>query len=301
MSDTLNPNQPQPNARLAVGADHVSAAKLLQDEFGIDLLLHERQSGAQISFLATPAIGPIQSAAALVVHRDGTSFIHMPAGACSTSEVADLYKAIRNQAIQLKARVALVLLPTHLAVYETELIEHGFLHVSNVMTMESRDRGSVVNLGRLVESPIELDASDASDVRLTNLIQATYTDSLSDPSLGADHSAAGFLQRLKFESPDHQDRFIARVNGNDAAVCLLSRYNKPGQVVIRYLGVAPQYRGRKLGSRILAGSLASVWSPAYEHASVDVDQHNSYAVAIYEELGFGMTSQAAEYVLPLEP
>ncbi len=295
-------NNPQAT-RLTAGRDRAQAAKLLRESYNVDLLLHEKQSGADISLLAWPATGKVQAAAALVLHRDGTGFIHLPAGVRSETAVTALYHGLKQRAIELNAHVVLVLLPMHMLGFAAELLHHGFRHVGDVMTMESRNRTLTLERASLVnpaEQPVRLCESEPSDARLATIIQSTYEGSLSDPSLGTNHSAQGFLDRLKFESPDHQDRFVIVLDGRDAAVCLLSRYDAHGYVGVRYLGVSPSFRGRKLGSKLLAASLARVWSPAYKYCSVDVDRGNTFAVAVYAELGFETKSQAAEFTLPLD-
>lgn len=289
--------------RLTAGRDRAQAAKLLRHSYNVDLLSHEKRSGADVSLLAWPVTGKIQTAAALVLHRDGTGFIHLPAGVRSEIAVTSLYHGLKQRAIELNAHVALVLLPMHMTGFAAELLHHGFRHVGDVMTMESRNRALTFERASLVsptEQPIELSESQANDARLVSIIQSTYEGSLSDPSLGTDHSAQGFLERLKFESPDHHERFVMAVDDQDAAVCLLSRYDAHAYIGVRYVGVAPPFRGRKLGSKLLATSLARVWSPVYKYCSVDVDRGNTFAVAVYAELGFETKSQAAEFTLPLD-
>ena len=288
--------------RLTTGRDRAQAAKLLRETYNVDLLLHEKRSGADISLLAWPATGKVQAAAALVLHRDGTGFIHLPAGVRSETAVTSLYHGLKQRAIELNAHVALVLLPMHMTGFVPELLHHGFRHVGDVMTMESRNRAMTLeraSLANPAEQPIGLCESEANDARLVTIIQSTDEGSLSDPSLGPDHSAQGFLDRLKFESPDHQDRFVMALDGQDAAVCLLSRYDAHAYIGVRYLGVSPPFRGRKLGGKLLAASLARVWSPAYKYCSVDVDRGNTFAVTVYAELGFVTKTQAAEFTLPL--
>lgn len=288
------------DVRVAAGADRRVAATIIQRDFGVDLLFHEATSGADVSFLAWPATGPIQAAAAFVLHRDGIGFIHMPAGERDGAALKSLYAGLRHHAIKLHARVALVVLTENLISLAPELIKHGFEHVSDVMTMESRERSQTRMLGRLANhQPMRLTYSSRDDARLARLIQATYIESLSDPSLGSDHNAAGFIERLKFESPDHSDRFVLEINDTDCAACLLSRYDGHGYIGVRYLGVAPRFRGRKLGSQLLAASLAIVWSSEYRYATVDVDSQNTFAIDVYEELGFATKSKAGEFLLPL--
>ena len=290
----------QPNVRLAqTDVERAAASKLLFDSYGVDLLVHEQKSGAKAHFFLWPASDEPRAVAAIVVHRDGTSFVHLPAGDRTPTAVAELYRAIRQRANKLDARVVLQLLPPVLHGFGPELLEHGFVHVSNVLTMKCRDRQHVRNLGRLVPPPEQIEASEEGNERLSRLVQSTYTDSLSDPSLGPEHSAALFLERLKMESADHQDRFVQTHEGEDAAVCLISRYDNASQIGVRYLGVAPQFRGRKLGSRVLAGALAATWSSSYRCATVEVDEQNTYAINVYRELGFRTQSRATEFMLPL--
>ena len=285
--------------RVAIGEDRALANRLLLRDFGVDLLEHEQHSGATVTFVVWPEVGEVQSAAGLVMHRDGTTFVHLPSGVRTNDVLAALYGSLKDHAIDMGSHVVLALIPPRLEMFETELSAHGFRHVSDVLTMHATSREQVRTLARFAASPIVVGHAAADDDRLAKLIQATYAESLSDPSLGSDHSAMGFLNRLQFESADHRDRFVLQADGEDAAVCLLSRFDDAEYVAVRYLGVVPKFRGRKFGSQILAASLSTVWSDQYRYASVDVDDANRYAKVIYEEVGFKTESRATEFLLPL--
>ncbi|MFK7821325.1 MAG: GNAT family N-acetyltransferase [Planctomycetaceae bacterium] len=297
----MNAHTQQPTTtRVAKGDDRAVANKLIQRDFNVDLLEHEQHSGARVSFVAWPPTGEIQSSAALVMHRDGTTFVHLPSGVRTNEALSALYSSLKARAIEMESQVVLALIPSRLEVFSTELISHGFRHIGDVLTMRLSSQEPVRTLARFAKTPTVVGHTDMDDARLAELIQSTYEHSLSDPSLGTDHSAMGFLNRLRFESADHRDRLVLQVDGEDAAVCLLSRYDTARYAVVRYLGVAPQFRGRKLGSQILAASLAAVWSDRYQYVSVDVDDANRYAKAVYQEVGFQPDSRAAEFILPLD-
>ena len=290
----------QSKCRIAVGNDRAKAAALIAKERGIDLLEHEKRSGAEVSFVAWPAEGDIQSAAALVLHGDGTAFVHFPTDAPNEDIVSALYSGIKNQATERKADVVLAMVPPQLAVFEPQLIANGYEHVSDVLTMQCKSRVTVRALAGLSPKPIHIEENDAGDARLAELIQATYVESLSDPALGPNASATDFLTRLRSESANKLSRFVLQVDDRDAAVCLISQYKSERYLVVRYVGVHPEFRGRKLGAKVLAGGLAAVWSNRYRYASVDVDESNHFAVNLYSELSFQTHHRAAEFMLPLE-
>ena len=92
---------------------------------------------------------------------------------------------------------------------------------------------------------------------------------------------------------------MVQVDGVDAAVCLLCASRDGGSLTVRYLGVAPAFRGRGLGRRLLACSLVRMWRNTTEYASLDVDRDNIYARRVYEAVGFRPYAEAAEYLWQL--
>ena len=285
------------NARVAGEEERSPASQLLLECLGVDLLQHEQHSGADVSFLVWPDSGPIQTAAGIVLYRDGTAFLHAPAGERRPVALDAIYELLISHAGAIGAHVVIALATASHPEFAAEVVSHGFERVGFVLSMQCRERQQIQTLAKFAEPPQRLGFGPADDARLIELIDRTYVDSLSDPALGVDHRATGFVERMDKETADHRDRFVYVLDGIDAATCLLSRHDAARCVTVRYLGVAPEFRGRKLGGKLLAASLSAVWSECYDYANVEVDEGNKFAVAIYEEMGFRETTRAEEFAL----
>ncbi len=289
-----------PAARLAVGEERTKASQLLQEGHGVDLLQREQQSRARVNFIVWPDIGSIKTAAGLVVHRDNVGFLYVPVGERHPTALDSIYTLVREQAIVDGANVILFVTRGPQLQLAEEVVRYGYEYVGQVLRLQNKSPHSAIRmLARLCESPIRLPEGDAQDCRLANLIQATHIGSLSDPALLPNCTAADFLTRLRLEKCHHKDRFVYQVDGTDAAVCLLHRDDDSRMITVRYLGVAPNFRGRKLGGKLLATSLATVWSDSYELAEVGVDEQNTYALNIYVDLGFEVVTVSDEFALQL--
>lgn len=287
---------PQARARLAAPTERRVANELLREAWGLDLQHHASRSGAELDLTVWPHEGRPQAAGGLIIYSDGTAFLHLPSGDRHTSSTDAIYERLRRRAAERELETVLCLLPPALEMLSEELLGQGFVWVSNVLTLECADDGPITELACSTRSPEVIAPGVEADRRLARVIDQTYEGSLSDPGLGAQHSATGFLQRLSLESARCFDRFVVRQDDTDAAVCLLSR-GQSGRITVRYLGVAPRFRGRGLGSELLAASLAAVWTSAYSSVRVDVDEDNEYAVRTYQRLGFVPVAEASEFVL----
>ena len=285
------------NARVASDEERPLASQLLLEGLGVDLLQHEQHSGATVSFLVWPDSGPIQTAAAIVLYRDGTAFLHAPAGERRPMALGAIYELLVSHAGAIGAHAVIALVTASHPEFAAEVASHGFERVGFVLSMQCRERQQIQTLAKFAEPPHRLGGAPADDARLIALIDRTYAGSLSDPAIGVDHRATGFVQRLNDETADHRDRYVYVLDGIDAATCLLSRHDAARYVTVRYLGVVPEFRGRKLGGKLLAASLSAVWSRQYDYATVEVDEGNKFAVAIYGELGFRETSRAEEFAI----
>jgi mycothiol synthase len=69
---------------------------------------------------------------------------------------------------------------------------------------------------------------------------------------------------------------------------------------IYMLGVDPDYRGKGIGKRALLAGLAHLKSKGIEAAELTVDSENAAACALYESVGFKISSTSAWYEKALD-
>jgi ribosomal protein S18 acetylase RimI-like enzyme len=83
-------------------------------------------------------------------------------------------------------------------------------------------------------------------------------------------------------------QFVAVADGEVVGWCDIRRLPFPSQAHrgILGVGVVPAYRGRGLGRRLLAETLAQAARAGFVRIELDVRADNGRAIALYEEAGF---------------
>ncbi len=122
---------------------------------------------------------------------------------------------------------------------------------------------------------------------LTNLIPSTYIDSLDCPKMLGIRKTKDVIESHKntgIYSPSTW--YIAMADGRPAGCVLLNSSSRPGFMELVYMGVAPEFRGRGLGRRMIMHSINTAFSCHYASIHLAVDAGNIYAKRVYEEAGF---------------
>lgn len=138
--------------------------------------------------------------------------------------------------------------------------------------------------------------SETTSARFRDLIERTYVDSLDCPGLNglrpmedvlAAHRAAGQF------NPDLWQ--IARIDGADAGVVLLSRIANGRLMELSYMGVHPQARGRGTGRLLVRRAIAMCREVRAQRITLVVDESNTPARALYELMSFRVMTQRIAY------
>jgi ribosomal protein S18 acetylase RimI-like enzyme len=119
------------------------------------------------------------------------------------------------------------------------------------------------------------------------VIERTYVDSLDCPRLNGTRNGADAIagHRLSGEFRSKGWR-LYRIADQDAAVLLLNEHPDQDAVELVYFGVAPEFRGKGWGRRLISDALSAAkgWNRAAIFLAVDAA--NNPANAIYAEFGF---------------
>ncbi|MFI4861270.1 MAG: GNAT family N-acetyltransferase [Phycisphaerales bacterium JB063] len=136
--------------------------------------------------------------------------------------------------------------------------------------------------------------------RFHRAVEASYEDTLDCPGLlglrpieqvVAGHRATGrFSPALWHAFFDAEDRPVA--------VLLLAEVSQGGSHEVVYLGVAKPYRGRGVGSQLMAYALSTTTRYRGDRLFLAVDDRNEPAVRLYHGLGFRATTRKLAYILP---
>lgn len=128
---------------------------------------------------------------------------------------------------------------------------------------------------------------DRSRDELLGILRATYRSTLDCPGLTGlrrtEDILAGHMATGRFD-PDLW--FLLRESGRGVGAILLNPSNDGRSIELVYLGLAPEVRGRGLGSRLLDHGLAAIAARRERRVTLAVDEDNAPALALYRGAGF---------------
>lgn len=83
-------------------------------------------------------------------------------------------------------------------------------------------------------------------------------------------------------------QFYALRDGQVVGWCDVVRDERPGLTHIGRLGIGilPEYRGRKIGARLLAATIADAFQKGIARIELEVFAANARAIALYKKFGF---------------
>lgn len=255
-----------------------------------DALLSAERGSLDLSglWLAEDVSGPV--GATLVMHqRDGVSLVWPPvvAGTDEKRVAAALMRQICQELDQPGVKFGQVLLSPEEKDEAALLSEYGFEMVAELFF-----------LARSLEEPypepawepdIEVETFDetVNVERFARLIERTYLGSLDCPRLNGTRTGTDAIAGHRLSGTFHPQGWrLYRVGGRDAAVLLLNEHPDQDAVELVYFGVAPEFRGRGLGRRLLADAMTT--SRSWKRAAIflAVDAGNTFANGVYAEFGF---------------
>ncbi len=123
--------------------------------------------------------------------------------------------------------------------------------------------------------------------RFVRALEETYLGSIDCPMINGLRSGSEALasHRLSGEFTPAWWR-LYKSDGQDAAILLLGDHPEQSAVELVYVGVAPDARGSGLGRRLIQDGLLVARERGRSALFLAVDEQNSFAVRVYEDLGF---------------
>ena len=193
---------------------------------------------------------------------------------------------------QVEATYAqMVLMPEELDRSE-QLLQNGFEQLATLSYLQRDLAESVMDekekraLDVTFDRVISFDES-LYQTRFAKLIESTYEGTLDCPNFTADRDGESALlshQNSGVFTPDYW--LLFEVAGDDVGLLLLNDHPDQSAWEIVYMGVAPQFRGRGYGKKMLQAGLQKVTNSEREYMLLAVDCENRFASTIYENLGF---------------
>ncbi len=94
--------------------------------------------------------------------------------------------------------------------------------------------------------------------------------------------------------------FVLMDQENPVGVMLLSPLSDKSTVEVVYLGLIPEYRGKKIGEKLLLGAEGIAFRFGYRNLSLAADENNPGAIHLYKRLGFRPYTRKVAMILVLE-
>lgn len=141
--------------------------------------------------------------------------------------------------------------------------------------------------------------ADAGEELLADVLAATYRESRDCPELSdlrpvraaiEAHRASGVYDPSTWE--------IAEISGRCAGCLLLSRLVHGPVMEVIYMGIAPAFRGQRLGDLLLRRAVEHCRVRKMKHITLVVDQRNALARRLYDRFGFERIAERDAYLLP---
>ncbi len=230
--------------------------------------------------------------AALMMNQpDGVALVWPPVITCQTVDVAGAEQALLARLCEeidsVGAKLSQCLL-TPDDVTETELLQgHGFIHAADMFFLARSLTHGDCEVGSADGELGHEFFCEANKDRYASVIERTYVDSLDCPFLN------GFRSGLEaIASHQLSGRFepsgwrLYREGAEDLGVLMLNEHPDQDAIELVYFGIVPQFRGKGLGRRILADGIRAAAKSGRSVMFLAVDCGNSYANALYSELGF---------------
>jgi ribosomal protein S18 acetylase RimI-like enzyme len=196
------------------------------------------------------------------------------------------------------ATLAQVLIDPTSAGVRTMYLQHGFIEMAELKYLQAQPRISKP-MPELPPDYFYQRYSDATHDLFAEAIRASYKDSLDCPALNgmrdmddvlAGHrSAAGPAGAAEFDPRLWRVLLHRPPGGGDAiprGVMLLCRIDPTEAMELVYIGLAPEARGRGLGSLLVRQALADAATDNRRRLTLAVDSRNRPAMSLYFRHGF---------------
>ncbi|MFI4847662.1 MAG: GNAT family N-acetyltransferase [Gimesia chilikensis] len=168
------------------------------------------------------------------------------------------------------------------------LTRNGFPHLTNLQFMRHplSNLPSTESLKEKQIEPVRFDAVQ-NRRRFLDMLELTHQESHDCPALNQVRTAEESLESHRSSGDSDQAHWYLFQRGEtDLGILLLSEHQSDLSWEVVYMGVAPNQRGQGTGSAMIQFGLEQARAHNQSALTLAVDHKNSYAIKIYEELGF---------------
>tara|TARA_R110002095_G_scaffold196208_2_gene175039 strand:+ start:598 stop:1524 length:927 start_codon:yes stop_codon:yes gene_type:complete len=225
----------------------------------------------------------------LVFTDSATAFIWPPftrRNDCAVSLLQEMAKRIDHSQVSIGQSL---LNPGQIK--QRQLLSHnGFPHLTNLMFMRHHlttiHKSVCLNEARQQLQWIKFEEQQNRQ-RFLDLLNLTHESSQDCPALNQIRTAEESLESHRSSGDSDQKHwYLFHREGVDLGVLLLSAHREDNLWEVVYMGVAPEQRGNGYGTAMIQHGLLEAQAHHQAAVILAVDHKNSYAIKIYEELGF---------------
>ncbi|MFK7777505.1 MAG: GNAT family N-acetyltransferase [Gimesia sp.] len=168
------------------------------------------------------------------------------------------------------------------------LSQNGFPHLTNLIFMRhpltALDQSESQNTASL--QWIKYD-EHKNHQRFLDLLELTHASSQDCPELNHIRTAEESLESHRSSGDSNAKRwYLFHSEGIDLGVLLLSEHQEDHIWEVVYMGVSPEQRGKGYGTALIYHGLIEAQAHDQTAVILAVDHKNSYAIKIYEDMGF---------------
>ena len=227
------------------------------------------------------------------IHADGTAFLWPPVMTTADDRAAvdALLDSVSCRFDAAGAWLGQCLIGRAAGSSQRMLERHGFQVIADVANL--RHEPGVAAPGRGDQSlefrrlDVEYNLEGAAA-----LLESTWIDSLDCPALAGCRTAHEALTCHRLTGCHDPELWsIARLNGRDAGLLLLTDWPDEREFEVVYMGVVPQERGKRIGRRLMEHAFQQTAEHSRRALRLAVDDANTHAMRIYNDLGFECTQR----------
>lgn len=234
----------------------------------------------------------------LVTQSDGTVYV-WPAetlGGLHPQDDADIRRALYVEAARIvdapEYWIGQSLLETDQEEQSLELAENGFPRLTDLIFMnrsvspasEVSEHGDAFSHQVWASEPFD-EATNEAD--FAQLVEQTYESTCDCPELNGSRDGWESLESHRHSGSHSPDLWrLFRHKGQPAGLLLLTEHPPEAVWEIVYFGVAPQFRGKGFGKRVLEAGTDLARKRGILEIVLAVDVRNSPAMRLYEQLTF---------------
>ena len=273
-------------AALEILFQHLPAAQRAEQIAQLIASVREETFSLEGLLLARAESGPVGTMLN-IRQPDGTVFMWPPVAVARVDLHAvarALLAGVRQWLDTAPYRLAQCLLDPE-AVVDRQLFEaQGFPHLADLLFLR-RDLGDSC---MVVNEPMPfVTFAEEARARFAAVLERTYQGSRDCPRLNGLRSGAEALQGHRFAGEfDPRLWRVYRSGKSDAGVMLFANHPDQGEWELTYMGIVPEHRGEGLGRKMIAQGLEHARASGATGVFLAVDEQNSYARRLYEEMGF---------------